>query len=239
MPNFRSLVPKGALPYLPPQWSPQAQATAQRLGLTAEQQAVNARERQTGAPKTAAEFAREMTDPTKTPDERQRWKDALSQFEDSSKRTNPAVQNRFDTREFDSWSKKHEDLQQKEQDQWKLAGEYGDTLSAPKDSDVVDPATKKTVTADDPHRAYFQKQYDAARTKAVQLQTQAKGIRQRFGWGEFAPQQGTGAAPAQQPQSAPIQAPPTNVLKEGVARRFKGQRGLWTLQGGKPVNLEQ
>lgn len=254
--QMRKLVPAGALPYLPPEWSPAAQRTAQRLGLSAEQQVVNDRERRTaratGAPKTPDEFIAASTDPTLTPEERQRWKDALAESEKYHGRVTAAgsaVQNRSDEKEFDKWSTKHEELQQKEREQWKLVGEYGDALNAKTDEDVVDPATKKTVSMDAAHRAYFQKQYESTRASAEQFKKQAAGIRERFKWGEFAPKQGEAAtsqnaapkataAPGRAAASS-VPVPPITALKEGVARRFTGRAGLWTLKAGQPVNLEQ
>lgn len=203
--NFRASVPKGALPFLPQEWSPAAQRTAQQLGLTAEQQAINARQRQEGGPKTAAEFAAAMTDPTKTPEERQRWKDALTEYEQSNRRQTAnaaAVQNRSDTREFDKWSAKHEDLQKKEQDLWILKGQYGDMLDAGPDAvkgtntEAVDPKRPdKVVNMTNPSTySFYRNQYNQADKDARALQKQAKDIRQRFGWGEFSPQQGGGGA---------------------------------------------
>lgn len=240
-----------------PFYSPAAADFAKRLGLTAEQQVQTDVDKQrlkqaqdqaeiSGGPSGMAIRA---TDPTKSPEERQRWKDSMNTLEEYNKRGSAnaaAVQNRFDTREFDKWSAKHDDIKEKENEAWKLAGEYGDMLEA--DPEAVSQGRKfgGKVAAVDPKnpdkapvdmtvqatRDFYQKQYQAARNKAEGLKKQAEGIRERFQWGEFAPKAATATG------GASADAPPPSALKEGVKTTFKNGQS-WTLQNGKAVRLDQ
>ncbi len=151
-----------------------------------------------------------------------------------------AVAARFSQRELDEGNKTHNELQLKEQEKWRVVGQYGEMLKPGPDgkpkSEAIDPLhPEKTADMANPEtRAFYQNQYNAARTEAEQLAKQQKDIRQRFGGGEFAPgAQRSSAAPAK--AEAPT-APPVERLKEGFATRFKNGQ-VWTLRNGKPTLL--
>ena len=113
--------------------------------------------------------------------------------------------------QYRAWYDKHDALQKQEQDQHKLADEYGSAISVatdPQGNDkdgnpvkVVDPRNGREVLLDKPMRDYFQKQATAAKAKAQELSQSAKQIRQRLGGGEFAPGGGGQGGATQAPQA--------------------------------------
>ncbi len=116
-----------------------------------------------------------------------------------------AVASRFNQKELDEANTTHNALQDKEQEKWRLVGQYGEMLKPGPDgkpkSGAVDPLhPEKSVDMADPElRAFYQNQYNATRTEAEQLAKQQKDIRQRFGGGEFS--RGPSAQPAGTPTS--------------------------------------
>lgn len=113
--------------------------------------------------------------------------------------------------QYRAWYDKHDALQKQEQDQHKLADEYGSALQVQTNPDgtgkdgnpvkVVDPRNGREVLLDGAMRDYFQKQAVAAQAKAKELSQSAKQIRQRLGGGEFAPGGDGQAGATQAPQA--------------------------------------
>ena len=140
----------------------------------------------------------------------------------------------------DKFSQKHETLQQQEQEQWALKQQFYDAAH-PVDDDgkpvvasdkspvfVEDPRTKgRTIRFTPQVQKQFQILQDQAEKKAVELQGQAKGIRQRFGWGEFGPGAGASAERGSQAASAgPTAAAPNTAQKQAgqqAPAKSKGQ----------------
>ena len=129
------------------------------------------------------------------------------------------VQGRFNQREIDAAQKRQDDLQVKEQEQHKLRQNIGTALATDDGATWKPIATPgivlSTISAPVPasmsasHRQYLQNNLDAATKKAQSFADQQKGIRQRFGWGEFAPGgEGEDAPPA---AAAPAAIPATKV----------------------------
>lgn len=196
-------------------WSPEAARRAAGFGITPEQRATAA----------ALEKTREEADK----DRDQARKDTQAYRNSRIAQGAGAVQQRFNIREQDAAQKQHDELQQKEQEKWKLAGQIGDMLSPdehgkPKTA-AVDPLhPEKTVDmSNGALQSFYQKQYDATRKEAEGLAQTQKAIRQRFGGGEFA--KGTAS-----------NGPPASMLKEGVRTNFKNGES-WTLENGKPKKL--
>lgn len=111
------------------------------------------------------------------------------------------------------WVDRHDKLQLEEHKQWDLAGEIGDVLSnealtSDKGGAFVDPKTGKSVevkagdaTAAKVIRDHWQKEYQSARDRAVELKKQATEIRGRLKVGEFE----TGAGGAESSPAAPVE----------------------------------
>jgi hypothetical protein len=140
-----------------------------------------------------------------------------------------AVQNRWQQKLQEVAAKQHEDLAQKEQDQWDIHGALGDALSTPDGETFVDPAQKngRELTMNLAQRKVLESRYKTAEQKALQLQQQSKKIRQKYGWGEFAPASapsqvlaGASPSPASSATSGPA-ATPTNASK--IATRAQVQ----------------
>lgn len=107
---------------------------------------------------------------------------------------------------------KHDALQKQEQDQWAVVQNVQDALKLPDGQQFYDPTTKSTIpmTMDEAARTRLQGEETKARTAASQLSAQQKQIRQRYGWGEFAPGGGAPVTPpaATPPAAAPASPPP-------------------------------
>lgn len=103
------------------------------------------------------------------------------------------VQGRFDQKEVDQAISSHETLQNQEQQQWDLKQQYADAAGAVKAAEagdvIVDPKTGREVAINEKNKPAWEKIYSDrakdAENKALGYQKRAKGIRQRFGWGEF------------------------------------------------------
>ncbi len=122
---------------------------------------------------------------------------------------------------------RHDKWQEQEQEQWNLKGAYDEAGATPAsgvDTFVVDPRTGRSVALNESRRKEFRYLSKQAEAKALSLHAQAKNMRQRYNWGEFARQDGAqGAAPAQQPAAA---AQPKQTLKAS-------QISAWAKANGK------
>lgn len=194
--------------------------TVESMALTPQQRATNEyRGRMADAAATRASvsggraglFAR-ANDPTLPPDQRAAAQQALSEYDKSQKQEGltpnaQLLQQRYLQKRADSDAKLQSAYQQQEQDEWKMAGLYGNALSKigvnAQTSDptalaqtITDPKTGRDISASDAIT-----QMNAARAKAENLADQQTQIRKREGWGEF--------GVSQQPQGAPAASPAT------------------------------
>lgn len=129
------------------------------------------------------------------------------------------VMSRFQQRFQANDAKAHEALQSKEQGLWAQHTALGDVLSTPDGQNFVDPTSKagKEIQMNYAQRLVMKNRYQAAEDAAKQAQQDAAKIRQKWGWGEFAPgaqqaspgaqQTGPGAGPGVR-QSAPVGGAP-------------------------------
>lgn len=110
------------------------------------------------------------------------------------------------TQQMERDAQQHDKLLTQEQEQWTLHGSLGDLLRLKEGEQYYDPTTKSGVplTMDSAAKQKIKSMYATAETKAQQLSNQAKGIRQRQHWGEFAP----GGQP-EQPSTPPAAPKPT------------------------------
>jgi hypothetical protein len=162
-------------------------------------------------------FAR-ANDPTLTDAQRAANQAALDQYDKSGGGVSAnaqLLQQRYMQRRSDNDTKLHSTLQQQEQDQWTLAGRYGDVLkqagvsgdtSNPDalNQTIKDPKTGRDITASE--ALQLQR---GAQAKAGEFAKQATEIRKREQWGEFAPKQAPApAAPGANPAAAPTTGAP-------------------------------
>ena len=114
--------------------------------------------------------------------------------------------------------KRHDELQQDEQDAWQAVGELGEIGKLPDGKSFIDPATKREVPMNSLRRQNIINRYNRAMSDAQAAQKAAGEIRQRFGWGEFANGQG-GGQPAAQPAADPKKGgAPAATIKESELR---------------------
>jgi hypothetical protein len=121
------------------------------------------------------------------------------------------VQGRFDQKELDAAEAHHNAAQAAEKHNWSLVQEYADAAAAPDTNDsgdkVTDPGSGKEVPMNAAQRKLFQSKSNEARGSAMQMQENARVIRQRYGWGEFAPQASASGSAQQSAAPASTAAP--------------------------------
>lgn len=239
----------------------------QNMALTAEQRSQNI-DRDIRAKADAARsvvaggkagLAARAHDPTATDDEHKAAKDALEDLDKRELRTGfttaqALAQANRDRAEMDRDRDKHDSLQEKEQEQWRLAEAYGplaDPFKTPNGTQVVDPKSpaSQAISMSDARRDYYKSQYEAARKKATDFAQSQKQIRAQHQWGEFAPgkqaasqeQSAVAQPPAVQPgqvpatpakQAAPAKPPQNGEIRTrgGIPYRYDASRAQWVLQ---------
>jgi hypothetical protein len=108
------------------------------------------------------------------------------------------VQGRFDQREVDQAQKQHNQMADQEQKLWSDRQKLGDMLKRGKTLD----AKGNEIDINPTLAASMQQQIKDKEKLALELQKRQKAIRQRFGWGEFAPGgAGGGATPTAAPDN--------------------------------------
>lgn len=109
-----------------------------------------------------------------------------------------AVGDRFNRREVDADKKAHLAAQQQEIDYWTDRTRLGDAIASAKDDSATlkDPRTGRNVSVDEAKA--LAEEY---KNKALNLQGQARQIREKHGWGEFSDAEET---PARQPVQPPL-----------------------------------
>lgn len=134
-----------------------------------------------------AGLAARATDPTASSPDRKAAREALALLEQSNARETAnakGIEDRYNRTEQTKDSTAHDSLQTKESDQWALRSKYGDAITkaeAAEQTTITDPKTGKEISIQDAHVSA-----DAARDKALIFQKQARGLRVKHGWGEFA-----------------------------------------------------
>ena len=105
---------------------------------------------------------------------------------------------------------RHDALQKQEKEQWTLHQALGDVLQNPdNDAMVMDPTTKSNATVRlGDVRSRLKAEFDKAAATAKGLGDQQRSMRQRYGWGEYGPQQPAAGAPPAAPAPNAAAAPP-------------------------------